>query len=417
MVSNGTATVRVGVGDKPSPTAPGSAFCDDGSLKSPGANPHPSINRTRAAVVLPSLQAMSLPLSPTQPLFSHNYDRRPSVADYKPHPMLDQNDKAAKLAVPRRRRPTRTAGDIQIPPSYVRTARQLSIAFAPEPRQPQDTNLPPSPVATPPPTASKQSRKIELPWKLPRPVVDPVQSDALAIIDPELAGVPVEFVVHKLKTLGQELLQSLSSVVPPTSIAPSINTSSLPSELELHVRDLTQQVESIPTHLLCVFNPNAGKASKGHLFPAHSLVLASQCSRFPQVGPATRTIDYERGTTRLPVVPLPVPHPASFGYLNAYLYTRRVDKVLATLLPLPTQILASISGSMANQPACSAIPQLSAAMARTFTLPALVDRAGVIHGMWSNCKALGVDDDRLWKVLELAWDIIIASISASSSKA
>ncbi|KAG8727753.1 hypothetical protein FRC12_022261 [Ceratobasidium sp. 428] len=354
------------------------------------------------------------PLTPTQPFFpSHNLDRRTSA--------FDQNDKACVppmkpvSAAPRRRRPTRTAGEMQIPPSYVRTARQLSVAFAPEPRLPHETQLPPSPVPTPPPSRTATSRKIELPWKLARPAIKPVQSDVLTVIDPELEGVPVEFVVHKLKTVGQELLTSLSNVVPPTSIFPSINTSSLPSELELHIRDRSQPLEAIPTHLLCVFNPHAGKASKGHLFPAHSLVLASQCSRFPQVGPATRTIDLERGTTRLPVVPLPIPHPASFGFLNAYLYTRRVDKVLATLLPLPTQILANISGSMANQPACSAIPQLSAAMAKTFTLPALVDRAGVIHGMWSNCKALGVDDDRLWKVLELAWDIIVASISASAA--
>lgn len=322
-----------------------------------------------------------------------------------------QNEFKSKPAVapPRRRRPTRTAGDIQVPPAYAKNARQLSIAFGPRPSESA-----PSPVASPPPKTS--SRKVELPWKLARPEIEPVQSEVLAVIDPDLAGVPVEFVVHKLKTVGQELLGSLGNVVPPTSIVPSINTASLPSELELFIRDRSQPLEAIPTHLLCVFNPHAGKASKGHLFPAHSLVLASQCSKFPQVGPATRTMDAERGTTRLPVVPLPVPHPTSFGYLNAYLYTRRVDKVLATLIPLPTQILASISGSMANQPACGAIPQLSAAMAKTFTLPALVDRAGVIHGMWSNCKALGVDDDRLWKVLELAWDIVVASISASAGQ-
>jgi len=289
----------------------------------------------------------------------------------------------------------------------MKNARQLSVAFASQPR---------SPVLPSPAPAPRASRKIELPWKLARPPTQPVEPEVLAIIDPDLEGVPVEFVVHKLKTVGQELLNSLGNVVPPTSIFPSINTASLPSELELHIRDQSQPLEAIPTHLLCVFNPNAGKASKGHLFPAHSLVLASQCSRFPQVGPATRTLDSERGTTTLPVVPLPVPHPASFGFLNPYLYTRRVDKVLATLVPLPTQILASISSSMANQPASGAIPQLSAAMARTFTLAALVDRAGVIHGMWSNCKALGVDDDRLWKVLELAWDIVVASISASAQQ-
>ncbi|QRW26850.1 hypothetical protein RhiXN_01445 [Rhizoctonia solani] len=188
-------------------------------------------------------------------------------------------------------------------------------------------------------------------------------------MDRGLKGVPVEFVVHKLQTIGPELLASLGNVVPPSSIFPSINTAALPSELELHIRDRSQPLEAIPTHLLCVFNPHAGKASKGHLFPAHSLVLASQSWNY-----------------RLPVVPLPVPHPASFGFLNAYLYTRRIDKVLATLIPLPTQTLAGISAGMANQPVCGAIPQLSAAMARTFTMLALLDRAGVIHGMWSNAR-------------------------------
>ncbi|CAE6429473.1 unnamed protein product [Rhizoctonia solani] len=368
-------------------------------------------------------------LAPTPLLSAQNIDLRDRRAyrdmsfaksfspSSPPSPPFDQNEFPKSqgkptASAPRRRRPTRNAGDIQISPAYAK-ARQLSVAFATPPRSAPEQVLP-SPETTPPP--ARVSRKIELPWKLARPDVDPVLSETLAIIDPGLEGVPVEFVVHKLKTVGQELLTSLGNVVPPSSIFPSINTASLPSELELHIRDRSQALEAIPTHLLCVFNPHAGKASKGHLFPAHSLVLASQCSKFPQVGPATRTIDHERGTTRLPVVPLPVPHPASFGFLNAYLYTRRVDKVLATLIPLPTQILASISAGMANQPACGAIPQLSAAMSRTFTLPALVDRAGVIHGMWSNCKALGVDDDRLWKVLELAWDIVVASISASAGK-
>ncbi|CAE6345020.1 clampless1 Clp1 protein [Rhizoctonia solani AG-1 IB] len=367
--------------------------------------------------------------APTPLLSAHNFDLRDRIAyrdmnmaksfspSPSPSPPFDQNEfpkaQGKPALAPRRRRPTRTAGDIQVPPTYAK-ARQLSVAFATTPTRPTHEQVLPSPETTPPP--ARASRKIELPWKLARPEVPQVLSETLAVIDPDLEGVPVEFVVHKLKTVGQELLTSLGNVVPPSSIFPSINTASLPSELELHIRDRSQPLEAIPTHLLCVFNPHAGKASKGHLFPAHSLVLASQCSKFPQVGPATRIIDHERGTTRLPVVPLPVPHPASFGFLNAYLYTRRVDKVLATLIPLPTQTLASISASMANQPACGAIPQLSAAMARTFTLPALVDRAGVIHGMWSNCKALGVDDDRLWKVLELAWDIVVASISASAGK-
>lgn len=51
---------------------------------------------------------------------------------------------------------------------------------------------------------STPTRKIELPWKLARPEIAPVDGDVLAVIDPDLAGVPVEFVVHKLRTVGPE---------------------------------------------------------------------------------------------------------------------------------------------------------------------------------------------------------------------
>ncbi|CAE6333459.1 unnamed protein product [Rhizoctonia solani] len=362
----------------------------------------------------------SAPLLPPHNIDLH--DRRayrdmnmPRSFSPSPSPPSDQNEfsktRGKPTLTPRRPKSHRNAGDIQVSPAYAK-GRKPSVTFTGTPTRPTHEHTLPSPETTPPPT--RACRRIELPWKLIRPEVSPVLSETLAVMDRGLKGVPVEFVVHKLQTIGPELLASLGNVVPPSSIFPSINTAALPSELELHIRDRSQPLEAIPTHLLCVFNPHAGKASKGHLFPAHSLVLASQCSKFPQVGPATRIVDHERGTTRLPVVPLPVPHPASFGFLNAYLYTRRIDKVLATLIPLPTQTLAGISAGMANQPVCGAIPQLSAAMARTFTMLALLDRAGVIHGMWSNCKALGVDDERLWKVLELAWDIVVAAISASS---
>jgi hypothetical protein len=82
----------------------------------------------------------------------------------------------------------------------MKNARQLSVAFASQPRS--EAPLLPSPEPTPPPT--RPSRKIELPWKLARPPTQPVEPEVLALIDPDLAGVPVEFVVHKLKTVGQE---------------------------------------------------------------------------------------------------------------------------------------------------------------------------------------------------------------------
>ncbi|KAF8758729.1 hypothetical protein RHS01_03129 [Rhizoctonia solani] len=332
----------------------------------------------------------SAPLLPPHNIDLH--DRRayrdmnmPRSFSPSPSPPSDQNEfsktRGKPTLTPRRPKLHRNAGDIQVSPAYAK-GRKPSVTFTGTPTRPTHEHTLPSPETTPPPT--RACRRIELPWKLIRPEVSPVLSETLAVMDRGLKGVPVEFVVHKLQTIGPEQRCA------PSSIFPSINTAALPSELELHIRDRSQPLEAIPTHLLCVFNPHAGKASKGHLFPAHSLVLASQCSKFPQVGPATRIVDHERGTTRLPVVPLPVPHPASFGFLNAYLYTRRIDKVLATLIPLPTQTLAGISAGMANQP-------------------------GRRHSRnVEQLQGTRVDDERLWKVLELAWDIVVAAISASS---
>lgn len=201
------------------------------------------------------------------------------------------------------------------------------------------------------------------------------------------------------------LLQGIASVVTEASSVPS---SGLPSRIDVAYRDAGGIP---PTHILAAINPKQGK---GFLFPIHELVIVSQCANLPPLPPSDAkptTRANHSVTLTLPVIPVTLPHPESFGLLHDYLYTKRHDRLVASLLPLPYSALPPIDMSV---PVTKR--NLSAALAKTFTLHALVERARAIHGFWSNLCTLGVADEPLWKSLEIAWGILIEGMGMASAQ-
>lgn len=83
--------------------------------------------------------------------------------------------------------------------------RVLSVTLSREASSTFDFSLP-SPLATPPASPPRHSsgRKIDLPITLPRTAFPSVDRAGVESLDPELRGVPVEYVVHKLRTIGPE---------------------------------------------------------------------------------------------------------------------------------------------------------------------------------------------------------------------
>ncbi|KAG8699550.1 hypothetical protein FRC08_005223 [Ceratobasidium sp. 394] len=89
-------------------------------------------------------------------------------------------------------------------PSNYGSRRMLSVTLPREASSSFDFSVP-SALATPPASPPRSSaRKIELPVALPRAAFPPVDPRSIESLDPELRGVPVEYVAHKLRSIGPE---------------------------------------------------------------------------------------------------------------------------------------------------------------------------------------------------------------------
>jgi len=97
--------------------------------------------------------------------------------------------------------------------------------------------------------------------------------------------------------------------------------------------------------------------------------------------------------------------------LSAYLYTRNCSQLLASLLPTrmltPASILSFDHILDVDSPE---LQQYSEKLRATYTPHALLMHAMTINGLWRNACALGVFDDQLWEVLDLAWDAVLGAL-------
>ena len=193
-----------------------------------------------------------------------------------------------------------------------------------------------------------------------------------------------------------------STVTPPMAAASS---TSLPKEVDVTVRNAHDSI--LPTHMLAVHSSTQSAsqgARKVTLFPAHSLVLAAHCANLPPLPalvastPVTSD-DSEDVHVTLPILPLSIPSPETFATLSSYLYTQRPDALLRSLLP--------------SFPTTTPVPATTAALTQTLErAPSsiLLAHALKVHGVWRNACALGVHDERLWGVLDLAWKACVGGL-------
>ena len=181
------------------------------------------------------------------------------------------------------------------------------------------------------------------------------------------------------------------------STTANVSRDRLPRELRVVVNDLSGEA---PTHLVAVYSRPAMRVS---LHPAHALVLAVHCAHLPLLPKTTSPEPTEVGGTRtLPVIPLCLPSPSTFPILIHYLYTKRADQLLASLLPMPPR------------DAAQSLSQLSQMFAATFTVQALLSHAAKVHGLWSNVAALGVFDEKLFRAIELVWELVLGALAIST---
>ena len=170
----------------------------------------------------------------------------------------------------------------------------------------------------------------------------------------------------------------------------------LSRKLDVVINDVSSEA---PTHLLAV---HAKPATRVSLFPVHAIVLAAHCARLPPFPKSESWTPAEAGSKiSLSVTPFCLPNPETFSIVLYYLYTKRVDRLFSALLPLPLQGGKSID-------------QLSRRYSSTFTVQALLSQAAKVHGLWSNVAALGIFDERLSQVIEVAWKVLLTALAIST---
>ncbi|KAF5384418.1 hypothetical protein D9615_003213 [Tricholomella constricta] len=282
---------------------------------------------------------------------------------------------------------------------------------------------------------------VMLPKELGRPEYCEISREALLAADPELTDVNPVYLREGLEAFGPQLLRTLSSV------RASTTTDALPKELNIVVHDLTT---ALPSHMVAVYGPAPKNPSpspstssstpapkrKVTLYPVHSLYLAAHCARlppFPPTSTSTSTPTVAPGASSVsytvPVRPLCLPSPGTYPRLSAYLYTKRTDTLLASLLPTPPPAsLLQFPSSPSPSPSSSPSPEeqeqeqehrkhlipYAHRLAQTYTPQALLQHALLVHGLWQNTCALGIFEDGLWDVIDRAWKVLLCAIALAT---
>lgn len=249
--------------------------------------------------------------------------------------------------------------------------------------------------------STPRSIPINFPRTLGRPEFREVSSEALQVIDPSLVDTDINHIRETLEELGPDLIKSLASV------KANPLKDKLPKELEIVINDMTAIA---PTHMLAVFGKQL--ASKSHqprrvtLYPVHSLVFASHCASLPKFPTALPVAFPEEGDIRkvdVPVWPLCIPSPATYPHLSTYLYNKRTDLFMRSVLPRPPPL------TFEQDP--SHILAFAKELAETFTVQTLVKHALMVFGVWQNVCALGIFDGNLWETLDTLWELLLTSIA------
>jgi len=167
----------------------------------------------------------------------------------------------------------------------------------------------------------------------------------------------------------------------------------------------------MPTHMLAVYSRQSAASPNSTrrvtLFPIHNIIMALHCAHLPTLPKSTASEPDSVGQMTLPVIPLCIPSPETFSQLSAYLYTRNCSQLLASLLPTGMLTPASLDHVPDGSPE---LQQYSEEIRATYTPHALLTHAMTINGLWRNACALGVFDDQLWGVLDLAWDAVLGAL-------
>ncbi|KZT64117.1 hypothetical protein DAEQUDRAFT_679161 [Daedalea quercina L-15889] len=243
---------------------------------------------------------------------------------------------------------------------------------------------------------------IAIPGRLARPKYKRVPIEKALFMNEALRDIPIEYIQDELAQNGENLLGVLEHVQVPPPLPASI-----PQQIDVEVSDA---YADLPTHMLAVYKKDLpeGERAVVTMLAAHQCVWDLNCAHLPSLPPSAASASVSAPATAapaaseapvrltIPVVPLGLPNPEHFRELLCYMYTKRADELLSELLPAPPPSAAQGQDAM---------DRYARSLAREHERADLLQRMARVQGVWRNACALGVFDDGLWAMIDLAWDV------------
>ncbi|GAA5903185.1 uncharacterized protein JCM6883_002722 [Sporobolomyces salmoneus] len=279
---------------------------------------------------------------------------------------------------------------------------------------------------------SLKASLIHLPLELPSPP-DPLHEVGEGLVlDEDLEGAPLGFVIHKLQTLGPELLKSTTDTVLYLPPGPT-----LPQWLRCRLPPLSSSSDNAscfrPSHILGIRSTDSDRTL---LLPVHGLLFAAASPHLsilssrpekqashPSLPTVPRPqIDSEavaEAKADLPIIEINVPSSKAFPLLQGWIYLRSPSLLLQSLLPAtpssprrraPPSSLSHLLNPDEETPRPQTPEALTVALSQ---LPSslLLQHVHLVHNLWGDVVCLGVSDEGLWKTMGLAWKLLVAALA------
>ncbi|KAJ7280335.1 hypothetical protein C8J57DRAFT_1433960 [Mycena rebaudengoi] len=263
--------------------------------------------------------------------------------------------------------------------------------------------------------SSRSSSNLQLPRTLVRPSFKEVSRAALIAASPDIGHLSVESVRKHLLSAAPQMLAG-TSALSPSYLPTALPKSNIPPYLAVPLRPLQASVQpSYPTHALAISNASPSASDIHLIFPIHALVLAAHCSKLPQLPPpAPRAA----GSVHLPVLPLSLPSAPAFSILHAFMYTHRLDTVLAALFPIPPPFLRALTPKTVRAALHSRADLHNLSMhlcaASSADVQVLLTHTAHVTELWQDMVALGITDAALWDTVELAYEVVLGALNLAA---
>lgn len=215
------------------------------------------------------------------------------------------------------------------------------------------------------------------------------------------------------------MLKGLAALAP-SHLPNSAPSTHLPKSLRIPL--IQQSSEHIlPTHVLAIrssASPRTEAAQAGgdqyNLFPIHSILLATYCSKFPAL-PSSDEDDEVFKILELPLIPFSLPSVSAFPVLLEFMYNPTADSVLQRLFRGGIPPSERDPLLVHERDALILVLTEELHSRSNGEISFLWEHVHRVWELWRDVCALGMTDETLWDAINIAWDSILGALRSAEA--